>query len=205
MDSIIRFATSGGDGGGKSTALEKLALKYPDTVQLVPEMASALMNGALPKLGTEVSITPEVIFAFQRVARVGQLSSEQLWALVAKEHGRTVLACDRGAGDLAAYSPGGWSEVEDALGQDKEALLSRYKKVIYLRSLAVTNPQLYLQVMSSNPSRIRRSVPEAVALCDATLKAWRDHSNLVVINGAASMEELFALFEEQVPGLTRGA
>lgn len=177
-----KVVVSGGDIGGKTTLIAEAKQQYPGKVQVVPEQASALMREALPVLGKDLSVTAEVLATFQQVMQGAQIPAEDLWSIAGVSRGAELLLCDRGTGDLAAYTPGGWEELTKVFGQSKESLLCRYSAVIYLRSLAWVLPERYTELIATNPQRTPRSVEEARSLCDRTLGAWQGHPNLIVID-----------------------
>lgn len=184
----MRIVITGGDASGKSTVWDYLRSQHSSLLQEIPEMATALtggMGGAkiLPALGRDIDVTPSVLGLFQNMMRSAQLNSEDLWDIVARANGKKACILDRGIPDLAAYDEGGMPSIERHFGMSKDEIYSRYDIVINLRSLAVRNPQLYLQIQKENPSRTVRTIEEAVALDEAILEAWADHPNVIVLTG----------------------
>lgn len=196
-----RIVITGGDASGKSTVWDHLRKKYSSLIQEIPEYATALTGGMggmklLPTLGRDIDVNPNVLAHFQRALRPMQEEGEFLWELAARANNKKACLCDRGMGDFAAYDPGGWDSIEQHFGMSKRDIYSRYDIVINLRSLAVRDPDRYLQVLRENPSRAVRTVQEAVDLDEAILAAWADHPNVIVLDG--DIEEVISQVEEIV-------
>jgi predicted ATPase len=125
---VRRIVLTGGTGGGKSTAAAFLAREFTDACWVLPEAATVLYRGGMPRgdspLG--VQIAQRSIFALQR-------SLEQACSV---QHPDRVQLCDRAGIDGAAYWPEGPEAFFAAMGTTHEAELARYDAVIFLHTAA---------------------------------------------------------------------
>ncbi len=167
-DASPRIVLTGGPGGGKSTAAAFLAREFAERLWVLPEAATLLYQGGLPRGSSEegVRVAQRCIFTVQR-------SIEHAHAV--EQRGRVQL-CDRGTVDGAAYWPGGPDAFFAAMGTSHERELARYDAVVFLRT-AATCPGGY-----ERDVRVRTEArDEALALDGAVLDLYRDHPQLVVI------------------------
>lgn len=123
-----RIVLTGGPGSGKSTAASVLAREFLDELWVLPEAATLLYRGGLPRGDDEqgVHVSQRAIFHTQR-------SLEQAGAL---RHPERTQLCDRGTVDGAAYWPGGSDAFFRAMGTTRTRELARYDAVIFLHSAA---------------------------------------------------------------------
>lgn len=192
------LAITGGDVSGKTESVKLLPKALQDAIQFVPEIATAMMSDLLPKLGSQIEVSPSVIMRYQSLFRDAQLHAEDLWKIVAAANGKKLICCDRGIPDLTVYDPGGWPAVCQKLNLTKEEIYARYDYVIVMRSLATINPALYEQKRSSNPARTTRTVKEAQDLDRRTHEAWLGHPNLIELDGTKGFEYLVHQLEKAI-------
>lgn len=168
-----RIVLTGGPGSGKSTAASFLAREFATDVWVLPEAATLLYRGGLPRGSSEraVQIAQRAIYATQR-------SLEQAHAV---QHPDRVQLCDRGTIDGAAYWPNGADAFFRAVGTTRERELARYDAVIFLRT-AATLPAGYerdLEVRTEDRE-------EAIALDERMFELFRDHPALIVVESTGS-------------------
>src|SRR5262249_48279972 len=135
--SIQRVVLTGGPCAGKSTALRQVSdwLRAADVqVFHVPEASTLLLSAGIQVAGEPL----ERLIAFQRGIVQVQLATEEAVLSCARTRDRhTVLLCDRGVMDGAAYlPPAAWAEVLRELGLRGPELLGRYDAVIHLVTAA---------------------------------------------------------------------
>jgi predicted ATPase len=118
-----RIVLTGGPGAGKTAVLDLLRHELCEHVAILPEAAGLVFAGGFPR-----NDKPEVRRAAQRA--IFHVQSELEAAFEA--NGSTLLLCDRGAVDGAAYWPGP-DDFWNALGTTRRAILDRYDVVIHLR------------------------------------------------------------------------
>lgn len=125
---VRRIVLTGGPGSGKSTAASFLAREFPGDLWVLPESATLLYRGGMPRgitaRGTEIA--QRAIFNTQRSL---ELASRE-------QHPGRVQVCDRGTVDGAAYWPSGGESFFRAMGTTHESELARYDAVIFLHTAA---------------------------------------------------------------------
>jgi hypothetical protein len=150
---------TGGPGAGKTAVLELIRRSMCEHVKLVPESAGIVFGGGFPRTGV-----PAVRRAAQRAIFYVQRELEQ----IAREDGATILLCDRGTVDGAAYWPGP-GELWPTIGTTLDEQLARYDVVIHLRV-----PALDGGYNLRNPLRIETAA-EAASIDDRIARAWARH------------------------------
>mgnify|MGYP000383179588 CR=1 FL=1 len=195
------IAVTGGDASGKTDSWQRLPERLRNKILQVPEIATALMSYALPALGREVEVTPEIIASYQSVFRPAQLVAEDTWKMVAMIQNKKLVWCDRGIPDMVAYDPGGWPSIERAFKLTKQEIYDRYDHVINLRSLAFLDPDAYLRLMDSNPSRTPRSIQEATDLDERIYAAWKDHPGRIEIDCSLGIDAIVSQIETAIKGI----
>lgn len=118
---------------------------------------------------------------YQRAILATQLSMEDTFKRYAQEiDGNVCIVCDRGTLDGSAYC--GWDKFNELLDEcelSREDLIGRYDGVVYMVSAAIGAPEHY----SSDTNETRReNLQEAVELEYETLKCWKDHPYIAVID-----------------------
>lgn len=192
------IAVTGGDASGKTDSWQRLNPKLKAKILQVPEIATALMSQALPILGLDIEVTPEILSQYQGVFRNAQRVSEDMWKTVATIQGKKLVWCDRGIPDLVAYDPGGWPAIEAAFQMSRSQVYDRYDRVILLRSLAYVDPDLYRKVMASNPSRTPRTIEQATELDERIYQAWKNHPGLIEIDCGVGIDSIVDQIEREV-------
>jgi predicted ATPase len=170
---VRRIVLTGGPGSGKSTAAAFLAREFVDDLWVLPESATLLYKGGLPRakddLGQQVA---------QRAIYTVQRSLEDASAL---QHPGRVQLCDRATVDGAAYWPDGPDAFFHAMGTTRRGELTRYDAVVFMHT-AARMPAGYerdLDVRTEDSD-------EAVELDRRMFDLYGDHPVLVAIESSVS-------------------
>lgn len=192
----IRIVVTGGPGGGKTTAADLFRREISPRVALVPEVATLVFTAGFPRstVPAEVKITQRAIYQMQH-------DLEDLYAL---RYPGSLLICDRGSIDGAAYWPGSHpGEFFKAQGTSLKRELARYDAVLFFESAAMGG----MAIDGGNPVR-NESLAEAMTL-DARLRGlWSQHSRFVLVPhnpsffkklsaGLTAMENIVTTLEDQ--------
>lgn len=184
---IQRIVLTGGPCAGKSTALDRVTnwlRRGGVRVFRVPEAATLLLSGGIHVAGA----TPERVRAFQRGILRTQLAMEESFLGFAREHPGepSVLLCDRGALDSAAYlAPPTWAEVLAETGLTEPVLLGRYDAVVHLMTAALGAEGHY----GTATNAVRFETAEEARGVDERLRlAWGGHARLRVIDNSTGFE-----------------
>ena len=181
-----RVVLTGGPCAGKTTALNKLRCEFGDRIVVVSETATMLLSAGFPVPGENLKWSLEWQNEFQSAIFSVQKSMENVYTLIAREKGASLVICDRGLLDGAAYTQGGLKAFCRIHNADLAAVLARYEAVIHLESLAVGRPELYSK--ASNEKRME-SLEEAQKLEFATRMVWSDHPNYYLIKTENTITE----------------
>lgn len=125
---IRRVLVSGGPAAGKTAVLEIVKRHLTDHVAVIPEAATILFSGGLPRRREKKALR-----VIQRAIFQLQKNTEELFATT---HPRLAHVCDRGALDGAAYWPGGLKDFLRAMKTTLAREYARYDAVIFLESTA---------------------------------------------------------------------
>ena len=188
-----RIVLTGGPGAGKTAVLALVRQSFCRHVVVLPEAASILFGGGLPRAATARGRE-----AVQRAIFHVQRAVEDL----AEEEPPAVVLCDRGTPDGFAYWPEPREDFWAALGTTRAGELARYDAVIHLRV-----PSLGHGYDHSNPVRTE-SAEEAAAIDGRIAAAWAGHPRLLVVESAPDFLEKaqasIALLRAELPACCRG-
>ncbi len=169
----IRIVLTGGPGGGKTTAADLFRREIGEEVVVVPESATVLFSGGLPRVDE-----PHARCAAQNAIFHLQRSLELIQSSLYPDR---VLLCDRGTIDGAVYWPEESGDFFEQMGTTFEDELARYDGVIFFESAAVGD----MSIETGNPTRIETN-KQAVAL-DKELRAlWSKHPNFTFVSHTPS-------------------
>lgn len=186
-----RIVLTGGPGSGKSTAASFLAREFSDDLWVLPEAATLLYRGGLPR-GDEhagISVAQHAIYTVQRSLERGH----------ALQHPDRVQLCDRGTVDGAAYWPGGPDSFFAELGTTRAAELARYDAIIFLHTAAML-PGGY----ERNLEVRTEDVELAIQLDQRIWELYRDHPQVISIPSQSSFLDKLIIVREAVNNLVKG-
>jgi len=178
---VRRIVLTGGPGSGKSTAAAFLAREFVDDLWVLPESATLLYRGGLPRASTDLGqqVAQRAIFTVQR-------SLEDATAL---QHADRVQLCDRATIDGAAYWPDGADAFFAAQATTRAAEHARYDAVVFMHTAALL-PAGYerdLDVRTEDRD-------EAIALDERVFALYADHPRMISIESHASfLDKLIAV------------
>lgn len=167
MKKVCKVAITGGPSGGKTTLIETLRREFGQKCTIIPEAASILYRGGFPrfKLDLAVEHAQKAIYATQK----------ELEDLLCSIYPGSLIVCDRGSLDSAAYWPEkSPSNFFNSLNTSEEQELQRYDWVIHLDT---ASEDFY---DSSNPIRTE-TYREASDLNDKIKMAWKNHPRQITI------------------------
>ena len=160
-----RVVLTGGPGAGQTAVLELIHQAFCEHVRVLPESAGILFGGGFPRGNVPALLRPAqraIFFTQRELEATGEAGNP------------TIVLCDRGTVDAAAYWPG----PEDfwcAVGTTLLDQLQRYDAVIHLRT-----PRAQTGYNQANPLRIE-SAAEAAAIDSRILRSWQLHPRRTVV------------------------
>jgi predicted ATPase len=178
---VRRIVLTGGPGSGKSTAAAFLAREFVDDLWVLPESATLLYKGGLPRASTDLGqqVAQRAIYTVQR-------SLEDATAL---QHPDRVQLCDRATIDGAAYWPDGHDAFFQALGTSHAAELARYDAVVFMHTAAML-PAGYERDMDVRTE----DRDQAIELDRNVFELYADHPRLIAVESHASfLDKLIAV------------
>lgn len=185
---IKRIVFTGGPCAGKTTMVDLIYRKYPDIFVPVPEAASILYSGGLPKIKT-----PDAIIHTQRAIYFLIREIEDMYE---KLYPNKIQLCDRGSLDGKAY----WPEDEkisflDSVGTTLEDEFARYDIVLHLKS--PRNPTIYKTSTTRDEDH-----KLAIELDIKTQKAWEGHPKRFILEDEldflTKVEKTLKIIEEVI-------
>jgi predicted ATPase len=160
-----KIVVTGGPSAGKTTLTEILKREFRSIVEVVPESATILFSGGLPR-GEEIQ---DRTFQ-QKVIYQLQVEIERYFAATMKNR---ILVCDRGTLDGLAYWPKNKSSFWKELNTTEATEIRRYDWVIHLDT---TMPESY-----ASTSVRKESWADAKKINQRILKAWGNHPQRIII------------------------
>ena len=187
-NSVVVCVLTGGPCGGKSSSLNHLRMlleKAEYDVLTVPEVPTILMSNGAQFPGMDGN--RENLLAYESQLIKLQLAMEDTFVGIARStKRRSVVICDRGSLDVAAYMPRDlWHETLVKVGITREDLLQRYDIVCHLVTAANGEEDVY-QLMKSNNTTRTEDVESAKELDNRTQACWNDHSNFLLVENPES-------------------
>lgn len=190
-NAVRRIVLTGGPGSGKSTAAAFLAREFVDELWVLPESATLLYKGGLPRATSDLGqqIAQRAIFTVQR-------SLEDAAAL---QHGDRIQLCDRATVDGAAYWPDGVDDFFRSMGTTRHAELARYDVVIFMHT-AARLPAGYERDLDQRTE----DTAEAIALDHRIFELYADHPGLVVVDSSATFLDKLTMVHDTVASIVHG-
>jgi predicted ATPase len=180
---------TGGPSGGKTTLIEAIKKELGKEVTTIPEAASLLYRGGLPRAENDISLVH-----VQRAIYFVQREYENL----VKDQGRTTtIVCDRGSLDGAAYWPDIKTTFFESLQTTEQYEIQRYQWVLHLDTATSGTYE------STNPLRTE-SFEEAWKLNEKIKKAWAKHPQLITIPSNADFFSKMALCLHLIQSIMKG-
>jgi len=180
-----KLVITGGPCAGKTTVLAALREEFGTQLVYVPEAATMLLDSGFPAPGRDLEWSLAWQEALQSAVLPLQRSLESAYTLVARQNKASLMVCDRGVLDGAAYIEGGLEEFCQRFRVEFGAELHRYSAVIHLESLAVIEPERYGK--TGNRNRFE-SMEEAQQLDARTRAAWAKHQRHILVGGKRGIE-----------------
>jgi len=165
---LKKIVLTGGPGGGKSTAAELFRREVGESIVVVPEAATMLYKGGLPRTDDI-----EASRAIQKAIFHTQVSLEDVYE---KLYPNRVLLCDRGTIDGSAYWPMDRNSFYEYFETNKKEQFNRYDTVLFFETAAVGK----LEIEGGNPVRVE-SIDEAIALDKKLKYEWKEHTDFIFI------------------------
>ncbi len=193
MVKIQKIALTGGPCAGKTIVLDAIKERFGDDVILVSEVATQLLEvpydqGGIGVPGRDLEWSQEWQDRFQAMIIEKQLADEMFHVQQADLRERpTIVVCDRGVLDGAAYLAGGREEFLQKFHLEEGKCFGLYDTVIHLNSLATDNPAHYDELKTTNPSRFE-PVERAKELDEKLFQVWEGHENHVRVPSADGVE-----------------
>ncbi|MCX6736478.1 MAG: ATP-binding protein [Candidatus Parcubacteria bacterium] len=181
-----KIVLTGGPQAGKTTILRALSMEYSDKIVFVPEIASLLLSNGFPEPGKDIIWNETWQAIFQNAILSLQINMEEAYVLLAKQKNISLIICDRGVLDGAAYTPGGVKEFCDLYGLHSQNELEKYNAIIHLESMATTRPSFYGK--DGNDVRFE-DVERAQDLEYRTRAVWENHPQYHFIAGCDNIVE----------------
>lgn len=187
-----RIVLTGGPCGGKTTCLAALKSFLGDKVVLVPEASTMVLEAGFPPPAEGAHILEIEAWRreFQNAVLSTQRHLEETWARLARHSGRSLMICDRGFLDGAAYWPGGRHAFLAHFGMDLDSVMARYDLILHLESVAVSRPALYGRANNG----IRYEDAEGACQVDSrVMEAWDGHPARIHVPAMDTIEDRVAL------------
>jgi len=174
MPTFTTIALTGGPCAGKTTVLDVLRVTYGDSLVVMPEIATMLLENGFPRPGIEVPPSDEWFRSFQRAVLPTQKSMEEQYRSIAQAKQANLVVFDRGLIDGAAYMPEGEDAYLKMFNITKAEAYARYDSVIHLSSVATVSADLWNSLKETNSIRYE-TVDEACERDQRLRDIWRDH------------------------------
>jgi predicted ATPase len=166
-----RIVLTGGPGAGKTAVLELVRQTFCRHVRVLPEAAGIVFGGGFPRESSNGAQR-----AAQRAIFRVQIELEAL----ATESDVSVVFCDRGTVDSAAYWPGPPAELWNSMTTTLQDQLARYDAVIHLRTPGVENGY-----HNRNPLRVETAV-QAGEIDRRIERLWAAHPHRFLVDAEAN-------------------
>lgn len=182
---------TGGPCAGKTTVTGVISSEWPTKLIVAPEVASVLLEHLMPKPGSDFDAW---LRSLQQAIVPTQRSCEESQLRTATERGASIVICDRGILDGAAYVPGGMPRFSELCSINPEDELARYEFVIHLESVATANPLLWDELKATNPARYE-TLAEAIEREMALREVYKSHPKYHFVSGSEGIESVIRSVE----------
>ncbi len=173
MTRQLKVVVTGGPGGGKTTALDLFRTELNEQIVVVPEAATLLFSGGVPRSENEqcLKMVQKTIFQLQK-------NLEDIHKI---QYPNRLLVCDRGSLDGLAYWPNSESDFFKQVHSTFESELERYDAVIFFESAAASGKD----ISSNNPTR-HESLEQAEKLDKKLQRIWSKHPHFYFVGSSES-------------------
>ena len=205
---VYRVVLTGGPCGGKSSSLAHVSAalqKRGFNVFAAPEVPTILLSGGCEYPGEAGA---EKLEQFEMALLQLQVQMEDSFCRIAASTGRpSVVICDRGLLDVAAYLPADgalWRRLLRANGWSTGELMRRYDLCVHLVTAAKGATEFYVnkakieaqreagdEAVTGNVERLE-TPEEAMALDTRIRAAWSGHARHAVVENTGSFETKMA-------------
>ncbi|MCW2950457.1 MAG: hypothetical protein JWN41_1470 [Thermoleophilia bacterium] len=176
-----RIVLTGGPGSGKSTAAAFLAREFTDELWVLPESATLLYRGGMPRSHSDLGVQ-----VAQRAIYTVQRSLEDATTL---QHPDRVQLCDRATIDGAAYWPDGEAAFYRANGTSRAREFARYDAVVFMHTAALLPAGYERDIEVRTEDR-----DEAIELDRRIFELYAAHPRVVAISSHESfLDKLIAV------------
>lgn len=200
-----KIVITGGPCAGKTTVVNALKDRLNEEAVFVPECATLILSGGFPPPPAQRFLGNEQFNSwmrhFQSAVYHTQLALEDLAVAEARLERKSLMICDRGMIDIAAYHPENTSGFTSQFDITINTLQRRYNLVIFLESLAVGKPDLFGKI--GNEHRYE-SLGDAKRVNQLTFDVWKLRNNFHCISSIIPLEEKIAQVHELIITTTKG-
>ena len=177
---LKKIVLTGGPCAGKTTALVKVIDHFSSLgfkVFTIPEVPTIFAQAGMDYLTSN----HEFFYQGEVATLQEQLGLEDKFTQIAKTVKEpTVIVCDRGAMDIAAYMDADmWNDITGRVGTSTPELLGRYDAVLHLVSAADGAEEFYT---TANNKERSEGLEKARIVDKRVIRAWSGHPHLRVIN-----------------------
>jgi hypothetical protein len=194
---VPRVVLTGGPCAGKTSCLRAIRERFGEQVVTVPEAATLVLGSGFPPPGHERIDCPDQAWlqSFQGTILAIQQTIEESFEQLARNCRVSLMVCDRGVLDGAAYWPGGREAFLRHFGLSLDESFARYRGVLHLQSLAESHPHLYGP--AGNVIRYE-DMANALRIERAVRAAWAGHPGLTVLAGEGDLQGRIERVLEQI-------
>lgn len=170
----VKVVLTGGPMAGKTSILNYLKHELGGSIMVIPEIATFFEKNILrdqrffsPSFNRKIS---KLFFSVQS-------EIEDMYQKLAEENLTSLILCDRGLLDGAAYYNQGEQKFLDLHKISKKEIYKRYDAVIWMETVAKTESEKYKSARNSS------SVSSALYISQANLSAWGGHPRFFSVSG----------------------
>ena len=180
---------TGGPSGGKTTLIEAIKKELGKEVTTIPEAASLLYRGGLPRAQNATSML--------HVQRAIYFLQRELEGIVIDQSSTKTIVCDRGSLDGVAYWPESTVGFYESLKTTEEIEFKRYQWVLHL------DTAMNGSYDTTNPIRTE-SYDEAWKLNEKIKKAWSRHPHHLTVPSNSDFFSKMALCLRLIQSIMKG-
>ncbi len=176
--SFNTIVITGGPSGGKTTLIEAIKKELGKEVKTVPEAASLLYRGGLPRAQNDSSMI--------HIQRAIYFLQRELEGLVLDQIPSGTIVCDRGSLDGIAYWPDNSLSFYESLQTTPQKEIERYQWVLHLDTATGDAYETTNSIRTETHS-------EAWKLNERIKKAWSQHPRHLIVPSNADFFSKMAL------------